>query len=291
MLHGYGVKTGAGACSFWQVDRDGVSLWLDVSNGGSGVALGERELLAATLVARRAELGEDPMGSARKFCAKLCDKPRLPSSPIFGSNDWYYAYGKNSAEQIIRDAELMASVAPANTTRPFTVIDDGWTNKTAFPDMAELAHAIRERHIRPGLWIRPLRAPADTISSLLLPNERFGRNRNPALAYDPTIPEALAHIVDNVRQAVSWGYELIKHDYSTFELFGRWGFQMGAQITFPGWNFHDRSKTSAEIVRELYTEIRNAAGDAILIGCNTIGHLAAGSSRSREPATIRRKTW
>jgi len=181
-----------------------------------------------------------------------------------------------SAEQIIRDAELMASFAPAGTTRPFTVIDDGWTDKTAFPDMADLAHAIRERHVRPGLWIRPLRAPAGTTDGLLLPNERFGPDRNAALAYDPTIPEALAHIVDNVRQAVSWGYELIKHDYSTFELFGRWGCQMGAQITFPGWNFHDRSKTSAEIVRELYTEIRNAAGDAILIGCNTIGHLAAG---------------
>ena len=72
------------------------------------------------------------------------------------------------------------------------------------------------------------------------------------------------------------GYELIKHDYTTFELFGRWGFQMDAQPAVPGWNFHDRTKTSAEIVRELYTDIRRAAGDAMLIGCNTIGHLAAG---------------
>src|SRR2546430_9977401 len=49
-----------------------------------------------------------------------------------------------------------------------------------------------------------------------------------------------------------------------------------AQPAVPGWNFHDRTKTSAEIVRELYTDIRRAAGDAMLIGCNTIGHLAAG---------------
>jgi alpha-galactosidase len=275
-VHGYGVKTGAGAFCFWQVDPGGVSLWLDVSNGGSGVTLGDRELLAATVVARRCELGQDPMASARELCIELCDKPRLPPSPIFGSNDWYYAYGKNSAEQSLRDAELMASVTPASAPRPFTVIDDGWTDKKAFPNMAELADGIRARGVRPGLWIRPLQAPDDTADALLLPNERFGHSRNPARACDPTIPEALAYILDKVKDAVSWGYDLIKHDYSTFELFGRWGFQMGAQVAVAGWNFHDRSKTSAEIVRELYANIRRAAGNAMLIGCNTIGHLGAG---------------
>ena len=275
-LHGYGVKTGAGAFCFWQLDPAGVSLWIDVSNGGSGVSLGERELLVATVVARRGESGEDPMAGAREFCSKLCDKPRLASSPIFGSNDWYYAYGKNSATQILRDAELMASVAPGTAVRPFTVIDDGWTDKTVFPDMADLAHSIRERGIRPGLWLRPLQAPAGSAHTLLLPNERFGRTANALPAYDPTIPEALASILDKIKDALSWGYELIKHDYTTFELFGRWGFQMGAQLAIPGWTFHDRSKTNAEIVRELYTEFRRAAGEAILIGCNTVGHLAAG---------------
>ncbi len=275
-LHGYGVKTGAGAFCFWQTDPDGISLWIDLSNGGSGVVLGDRELLAATVVARRGDSGEDPMDSAREFCRKLCDKPRLPSSVILGSNDWYYAYGRNSAEQIVRDADLMASVAPATGVRPFTVIDDGWSNKSAFPDMIELAHAIRDRGVRPGLWIRPLQAPASTPDTLLLTSRRFGRNGNAIPAYDPTIPKALAHVLDKIKDATSWGYELIKHDYTTFELFGRWGFQMGAQPAVPGWNFYDRSKTSAEIVRDLYTKIRCAAGDALLIGCNTIGHLAAG---------------
>jgi len=275
-LHGYGVKTGAGAFCFWQLDPAGVSLWIDVSNGGSGVVLGQRELLAATVVARQGESGEHPTASAREFCIKLCDKPRLPPSPIFGSNDWYYAYGKNSAEQILRDAELMAAVAPPTAVRPFTVVDDGWSDKRVFPDMAELAHAIRQRGARPGLWIRPLQAPPGTADTLLLPEARFGQTRNAPPAYDPTIPEALAYILDKVKQAVSWRYELIKHDYTTFELFGRWGFQMGAQVAVPGWTFHDRSQTNAEIVRQLYTNIRRAAGDFILIGCNTIGHLAAG---------------
>ena len=278
-LHGYGIKTGAGALCFWQVDPDGVSLWLDVANGGSGVELGERELFAATVVSRRGETGENPMSAAKAFCATMCESPRAAPAVIYGSNDWYYAYGKNSAEQIIRDAELMASLAPAQGERPFTVIDDGWKNKQAYPDMAALAQAIRARGVRPGLWIRPLEAPNDAASTILLPNERFGprANRQRDFAYDPTIPEALESILAKVKEATAWGYELVKHDYTTFDLPGRWGFQMKAQPTLPGWSFHDRSKTTAEIVRELYSNIRRAAGDrTILLGCNTIGHLSAG---------------
>jgi alpha-galactosidase len=278
-LHGYGVKTGGGALCFWQVDPGGVSLWLNVCNGGSGVELGDRELVAATVVSRRGEPGEGQMVAAKAFCATMCGAPRQAPSVIYGSNDWYYAYGKNSAEQIVRDAELMASVAPAKGERPFTIIDDGWENTKAYPDMAALAQAIRQRGVRPGLWIRPLKAPREAAAALLLPAERFGArtNRRGVLAYDPTSPEALEAVLAKVKDAARWGYELVKHDYTTFELFGQWGFEMRAQPTLPDWHFHDRSRTNAEIVRALYVEIRREAGDrTILIGCNTIGHLAAG---------------
>ncbi len=52
---------------------------------------------------------------------------------------------------------------------------------------------------------------------------------------------------------------------------------MGAELTFDGWAFADRSRTTAEIIRGLYQDIRDAAGgDTLIIGCNTIGHLGAG---------------
>jgi alpha-galactosidase len=51
---------------------------------------------------------------------------------------------------------------------------------------------------------------------------------------------------------------------------------MGPDLTDRGWHFQNRAKTTAEIVLDLYRTIRQSAGDAILIGCNTIGHLAAG---------------
>jgi alpha-galactosidase len=40
--------------------------------------------------------------------------------------------------------------------------------------------------------------------------------------------------------------------------------------------FRDRSRTTAEIILAFYRAIRAAAGDAIILGCNTISHLSAG---------------
>ena len=51
---------------------------------------------------------------------------------------------------------------------------------------------------------------------------------------------------------------------------------MGADMTEPGWHFHDQALTNAEILLRHYRALREAAGDAVLIGCNTIGHLGAG---------------
>src|SRR5271155_1116443 len=71
----YGVKTGARALCFWQLDPEGISLWLDLSNGGSGVFLGERTLLADTIVARQGKLGEDPIEAGRPICKRKCANP------------------------------------------------------------------------------------------------------------------------------------------------------------------------------------------------------------------------
>ncbi len=276
--HGYGVKTGAKALCFWQLDADGITLWLDVSNGGAGVELGERELTAATIVSREGLPGESAMEAATAFCKVMCEAPRH-AGPIYGSNDWYYAYGHNSAEQIVRDAELIAAVAPGKGARPFTVIDDGWKDKRAFPDMGVLADAIRKRNVRPGLWIRPLQADEGASRHLLLPAGRFGKqcDGDTAPAYDPTLPEALQAVLAKVKEAKDWRYELLKHDFSTYELFGQWGSAMGGHPTKPGWSFHDQSKTNAEIAVDLYQAIRQTAGEEmVIVGCNTIGHLGAG---------------
>lgn len=76
-----------------------------------------------------------------------------------------------------------------------------------------------------------------------------------------------------------WGYELIKHDWSTFDLFGRWGFEMNPLITEEAdWHFYNPSVTNAEVVQMLYKAIYDAAhtNGSMILGCNTIGHLGTG---------------
>ena len=133
--------------------------------------------------------------------------------------------------------------------------------------------------MRPGIWLRLLLAPKDTSPDLLMPSSRFGKQTDRAseLAYDPTVPEAREEVRRRIREAISWKFELIKHDYSTYDLLGQFGFEMGASPTLPGWSFHDQSRTNAEIIRDFYRTIRESAGDdVIIIGCTTIGHLGAG---------------
>ncbi len=271
----FGVKTAPAALCYWRVDPQGISLCCDVRNGGRAVQLKSRPLQVAEIVSQDYP-DSTAFQAAQAFCKLLCDKPRLPKFPIYGGNNWYYAYGKSSATDILRDCHRMAILSPLLNNRPFMVIDDGWQmNPTAgpwrsgnkdFPDMAQLAPDMTRLDVRPGIWIRPLYtrdplSPAMTLRPFTL---------------DPTNPEAAALIQEDLRTLVGWGYQLIKHDFSTYDLLGRWGFAMNSEITDSDWNFQDRSRTNAEIIRELYSLLRKSAGETILLGCNTIGHLAAG---------------
>ena len=95
--------------------------------------------------------------------------------------------------------------------------------------MGKLAEQIKQRTARPGIWIRPLEAPQDAARGLLLPGSRFGEKKERAreFAYDPTVPEAQEKIRAKMREATGWGYEMVKHDFSTYDLLGQWGFEMG----------------------------------------------------------------
>ena len=126
LTHAYGVRTGARAFCFWQVDPQGISLWADVRSGGAGVQLGERVLDVCDVVCRAGRPGESAFAAIHAFCRQMCANPRLPPQPVYGSNDWYWAYGKNSAETVLADAQHIVELSPTGENRPFAVIDDGW---------------------------------------------------------------------------------------------------------------------------------------------------------------------
>jgi alpha-galactosidase len=158
--------------------------------------------------------------------------------------------------------------------------DGGWADDFSkpnekFKDMQVMAGEIVNLGMRPGLWTRPLCAKYNDNRNLLAPVIK-GRDdpKNPVL--DPTIPENIERVKSNISIYKQWGFEMVKHDYSTYDITGRWGFEMHESITAPGWSFNDKSKTTAEIINQLYRSIREAAGDMYIIGCNTMSHLSAG---------------
>lgn len=79
--HGYGVVTGAGAFCFWQADAEGISLWLDVRNGGSGVRLGDRSLAAAEVAALRVAPANLPITPPVNFAEPSPGPRACPPSP------------------------------------------------------------------------------------------------------------------------------------------------------------------------------------------------------------------
>ena len=281
-----GVKTQPAAMCFWTVDAGGISLWLDFRNGGDPCRPGDREIAAATVMSLASGPDETPFVALTRFCRELCAFPLLPLAPVCGNNNWYYAYGRDfDAHAMRRDAAFLADLSFGHTNRPYCVIDAGWTPGTVcpggpwtngdpkrFPDMPGLARDIKNLGVRAGIWMRPTALMKVDDPRRL----RAGPCTSEEKPLDLTLPENLTLIHDDVARVRSWGYDLIKHDFSTYDIFGKWGFEMGADLTEPGWHFADQSLTNAEIILRLYRTLRAGAGEAVLLGCNTIGHLGAG---------------
>ncbi len=324
-LYAFGVKVQPSAFCFWEADSDGITLYLDVRCGGRGVQLGSRVLDAAQIVSAEynvegsladtetaMKMGVSVMAACRDFCTLMCPAPLLADKPIYGSNNWYYAYGQSNRTELLRDADYLASLTRGLENRPYMVVDDGWQpdhptgfdggpwrgSNADYGDLKELAGEITEKGVIPGIWFRPLLNHDKTIPEswridrrhpMLAPVPGVPEEEDPHAKIephpqflDPSVPEVLSYIQDDLTYLCQAGFRMIKHDFSTFDMFGKWGFQMSPLVTDGGWSFHDRSKTSAEIVRGFYQAIHDVCSryGTVVLGCNAVGHLGAGLMES-----------
>ncbi|MBR3954592.1 MAG: hypothetical protein IKJ63_03860 [Clostridia bacterium] len=276
----FGVKTQPNAFVSFRYTEKGITALVDCRNGGNGVHLNGRKLHLATFVYAKFD-SADATASLHAYCKMLCDNPILPSEPVYGGNNWYYAYGKSSYEQIASDARFQAELAKGINNRPFQVIDDGWQINPCsgpwivndkFRDMKQLADEIRASGARPGIWIRLL----ETKDEKMTPDMRIHRSGKRQYL-DPTIPAVQEYIKADIEMIKNWGYELLKHDFTTADLFGNYGNSLNETVTkVDDWHFYDQTKTNAEITLDFYRLIKETAGNMYLIGCNTISHLCAG---------------
>ncbi len=284
-LSSYGVKTGPNAFCFFMCDESGISLWIDVRNGGLGAKFTE-PLDACDIVCDEGDASENPYISAQKFCRRMCEKPRLLDEPVFGVNNWYWAYGNITHDTIMTETDQLMDMCRDAKGRPYMIIDDGWqlnrysartssynggpwdkTNAN-FESMAKTADAIHAKGAKAGIWYRPLLTCLPTS----VPMQSHVDCKN-GIILDPSHPEVLAKVAEDTKLLVSWGYEMLKHDFTTIDTMGA---NPAVQKVDYRWQFYDNTITNAQMLKRLYQVIQDAAGDTAVIGCNTINHLVAG---------------
>lgn len=274
----FGVKTQPNSFVNFKYNEDGIFAKVDCRNGGNGVKLNGRKILLCTFIFENYEL--PPFESLKDFCKKMCDAPILPAEKIYGGNNWYYAYGESSYAEIVSDTKLQMELSKGIDNKPFMVVDDCWEMNSLkgpyepnekFKDMKKLCEEMNALGARAGIWIRFL----DNASTDVTSDMRILRNGKREYL-DPTNKQVQQFIINDIERIKGWGYELIKHDFSTKDLFGEYGKDASTISPYENWHFEDETKTNAEIVLDFYRLIKDNCGDLLLIGCNTISHLCAG---------------
>ena len=285
----YGVKTGCDCFAFFQLDNHGITLFLNLMSGSIGTDVKE-EFVACTVTETAGEDNESVYDTARRFMTMLCEKPVLPKAPVFGVNNWYWAYGNISRDIVLRETDYLMEMTQGVTHRPCMVIDDGWQlNRTSQPhyyiggpfycansrfgDMQEVSQRIAEKGARPGIWYRPL------LTLGVMPEEAKLREYANGMVMDPSHPYTLERLREDSERLRRWGYEVIKHDFTGNDALGEDPFAAANHtnvLVTDGKRFFDNTKTTATILKNLYKAIQAGAGDADVIGCSVIGHLSAG---------------
>ncbi len=284
LVYAYGVETQANSfCHFMYKDGK-VVLEADVRSASLPLHLNGRTLHACTVVTKQYSC--TPFEAIKRFCTEMCHNPKGCNRPVFGGNDWYCNYGVSSSEKILEHSRRIAECAKGCPHKPYMVIDSGWQlcrvddfnggpwiySNDNFKDMQKLAQDMENVGVIPGLWLRPLKTAEN------LPEECFSTHPEGGKWFlDPTNPIVLEKIAQSIKTIVEWGYKLIKHDFTTYDTLGYWGFEMTEDVIFENKKFSTDKLTTAEAINNLYRVIREAAGeDVVIIGCNTIGHLGAG---------------
>ena len=284
----YGVKTGADCFALWQVDTHGITLFLNLCCGNDGTDLKE-PIVACEVVQLFGAEGEDTYKTARLFSKMMCDQPVLPKTPIYGVNNWYWAYGDISREIVLKETDYLMQMTSGCKNPPYMVIDAGWqrdfiledyaynggpwTANGCFGDMQKMAEEIHARGAKAGIWERPL-LTHDVMPEQAKLTSQFGGD-----ILDPTHPFAIEKIYNDTAMIRSWGYDLIKHDFTTCDLTGLAPLtseKHDYELFAPNRRLYGRTNTTATVLKNLYKTIQDAANGAEVIGCNVVGHLSAG---------------
>lgn len=142
-----------------------------------------------------------------------------------------------------------------------------WVPNSKFPrGMKWYADRIRERGFRPGIWVRPFHV-IDGAPERGQHPEWFNEKGQ----MDFSHPEVISSVRRLFQTIVDdWGYEYVKFDFPSYDLFGEWGpklFGDHAAHAEP----HNQQVTMIQSYRSALQAIREATqGKAKLLACNSV---------------------
>ena len=267
VTHAYGVRTGASAFCFWQVDPQGMSLWADVRSGSVGVQLGDRVLDVCDVVCRAGRAERIGVRRTARVLPRRC----APCLACRHSRSMEATTGtgrtgrtaptpcsptRHTSSSCRRSAAIAPSRSSMTDGSPGAAADKAGTGtwdrgNEKFPDMPGLAADIRRAGAR--AWHLDPPAAGDRGRA-----RRVAPSARPHVCSTPPSPRSARRSSTTSRRLRQWGYELIKHDYTTYDIFGRWGFRDGNRADARRMDVFSagRRRTTAEVIDDLYGAIR-----------------------------------
>mgnify|MGYP000724638612 FL=1 len=259
-----------------RTDRDADQTALTALCPLDGVAIGPGERReSATL---RIDAGQPLSAGLESLAADVGERmdARVPEAAPTGWCSWYHYFTDVTAGDVRTN---VADLDEWDVDLDVVQLDDGY--ETAFGDWRTLADGFESmRDLRddvaaagyePGLWLAPFYVQADSQLAREHPEWLLtdggdpvdaGARHGPMYALDTTHPEVTAWLRETFATVVEeWGFEYLKLDF----LYA---------AALPG--DRHRDVTRAEAYRHGLETIRDAVGDAFILGCGAPGFPSVG---------------
>ena len=253
--------------------------------GTHGVAVMPNETFSSGEIMIRFTEGSvfDALESYAELIATRNSIPKPAIIPV-GWVDWYFAKGLTTEKDILENLDFLArelkdfgleyvqldsgwQLGIETSPPPHNVIAGGpWVPNSKFSrGMQWYAEKIKERGLKPGIWVRPFQM-VDGATERREHPEWFNKKGQ----MDFSNPEVLERVRTLFRLLVNeWGYGYIKYDFPSYDLFDAWG----PTLFDDHWahiNPHTNTITGIQAYRNALEAIRASVRDTPLLACNSI---------------------
>lgn len=269
-------------------EMEGVDLAVraDAHAGSRGVQVPVGKTFKVTPLMIRMTEGS-PWGALESYARLLAERNKVSPPAVIpvGWVDWYFSKAQTTEDDVLKNLDFIErelkdfgleyiqidsgwQLGVETTPPPHNVIAGGpWVPNSKFPrGMKWFADEIRKRGLKPGIWVRPFHIIDGAKERLEHPDWFNDRGQ-----MDCSNPEVRGYVKELFKKLTDeWGYEYVKYDFPSFDLFGDWGPKLFADHAAHH-EPHDQSKTNMESYRDSLAIIAGAVrGKAHLLACNSV---------------------